>query len=277
MSKYSDGVSNETNYIGIDGSNMRRREFVGVVAAGAMACAGGIAALSPAFGDEATADGASDGANEQSETDTSEMEALKEGRFATPCVQTRETRRQESKRVLVVVDYQVDFVSGGVFGDIEPAMHIEDALYDSIKDYQDNGDIVIYTMDTHPLDNYELTREGQYNPPHCIPGTEGWEIYGKVKELLTPEKAILLMKGTYGSRDLPGVIQQIKDQGIYIESIEIAGVSTTCRVLHNAILIYNFFPETMLIMDCQTTASYTYERTLDQLKELEGWGFCIKW
>ncbi len=132
-------------------------------------------------------------------------------------------------------------------------------------------------MDTHPADTYDQTREGQFNPPHCIPGTEGWEIYGKVAELLTPQKATRLLKGTYGCGDLPKAVQMIRDQGTAISSIEVAGVSTTCRVLHNVILLYTYFPDLMIIMDSRTTASYADEATQEQLKELEGWGVCVKW
>lgn len=65
-------------------------------------------------------------------------------------------------------------------------------------------------MDTHPADAYELTREATINPPHCIPGTPGWELYGRVGELLNPDNAILVKKGTYGSTDLPLVIQGLR-------------------------------------------------------------------
>ena len=197
--------------------------------------------------------------------------------YAAPSPTPLSVKADNVKRLLVVVDYQNDFVDGGVFGHIEPAIAIEDALYDVVKSYQDAGDIVIYTQDTHPADTYPYTREGQFNPPHCIPGTRGWEIYGRVAELLTPEKAIQVKKPTYGSRNLPSIVQNIMDQGIAIESIEFAGVSTTCRVLHNAIILYNFFPDLMMIFDARTTASYTDEKTYEQLKELEGWGFVIKW
>lgn len=247
-------------------TNLTRRSFVGAAAAAAAAVA--TATATPAFADEPQAQtSAADILNNPTDGNM----------FADPIVTEAQERLDGAKRVLVVVDYQIDFVSGGVFGEIEPAKAIEDALYDSIKSYQDAGDIVIYTMDTHPADGYDQTREGQYNPLHCVPGTPGWGIYGKVAELLTPEKATRVLKGTYGAKNLPAVIQLIKDQGTAIESIEIAGVSTTCRVLHNAILLYTFFPETLLIMDKNTTASYTDERTQEQLEELEGWGFCIRW
>jgi nicotinamidase-related amidase len=196
--------------------------------------------------------------------------------YVVPSVTDAETRASNIKQVLVVVDYQVDFVDGAL-GRIEPAIAIEDALCEVVERYQDRGDIVIYTMDTHPQDTYSQTREGTFNPPHCIPGTEGWEIYGKARNLLTPEKAILVKKGTYGSSSLPGVIQEIKGQGIDIESIELSGVSTSCRVFHNAIILYNFFPEVEMVMDSRTTAAYSDADTEFYLKRLEDWGFCIIW
>lgn len=196
--------------------------------------------------------------------------------YAMPQVTTAAERRANHKRVLVVVDYQVDFVDGGVFGRIEPAVAIEDALCEVIEEFQAAGDIIIYTMDTHPADAYELTREATINPPHCIPGAPGWELYGRVGELLNPDNAILVKKGTYGSTDLPLVIQGLRDQGIAVDSIEMAGVSTTCRVLHNAILLYNYFPDLPIVFDPRTTASYTDERTAEQLEELESWGFILR-
>lgn len=233
---------------------------MGIVAAGGlMGLSSQLLGTSPAFASE-----------------TTEKLAVGIEPFANPAMVEQTELDSMPKRVLIVVDYQVDFVDGGVFGTIEPALALENFIYDRVKEYQDAGDIVIYTMDTHPQDIYDQTREGQVNPPHCIPGTEGWQVYGRVRELLTPEKALLVMKGTYGSADLPFVLKNIEAQGTRIELIEFAGVSTTCRVLHNAIMVYNFFPTLPLIFDETTTASYTDERTFEQLEELESWGFYVK-
>lgn len=244
-------------------AGVSRRDFMCLAAAGSVLGAGALLA----GGAQAQAQPATEGA------------AITEEPlypYELPVTVTKEEQRQK-KRVLVVVDYQVDFVSGGVFGEVAPALAIEDELYNVIRNYQDAGDIVIYTKDTHPADAYEATREATFNPPHCIPGTEGWEIYGKCRELLTPEKATLVMKGTYGSKDLPGVLEAMRSQGVAFESIELVGVSTTCRVLHNAVILYNWFPELPIIMDARTTASYTDEKTVEQLKVLEGQGFIVKW
>lgn len=195
--------------------------------------------------------------------------------YAKASVASLDELQASTKRVLVVVDYQRDFVDG-VFGRIEPALAIEDALCDRVRDYQEAGDIVIYTQDTHPADTYDQTREGTFNPLHCVPGTSGWEIYGKAAELLTPDRAFRVLKSTYGSCELPRLIEGLRSQGTLIESLEIAGISTTCRVLHNAILLYNAFPELPIILDERTTAGYSDEATVAQLDQLEGWGFWIK-
>ena len=79
---------------------------------------------------------------------------------------------------------------------------------------------------------------------------------------------------SYGNEIAVG--RAIADSGMRVECIELAGVSTTCRVLHNAIMLYNFFPELPIILDEATTASYTDERTQQQLQELESWGFIIR-
>lgn len=86
------------------------------------------------------------------------------------------------KRLLIVVDYQNDFVSGSL--GFEKAIQLEKSIVETIKEYQNNNDEVIYTMDTHPQ-NYLETYEGQHLPiEHCIENSKGWELYGKVKNLL---------------------------------------------------------------------------------------------
>lgn len=259
---------------------LSRRAFVGAFAAGGAAILGASALPQRPAVAFAESGERFEGAGGQKES------ALREPRrtvrpvfvepYAVPEVSSQNDMLSKSKRILVVVDYQVDFVDGGVFGTIETAVAIEEALCETIESYLDSGDIVIYTMDTHPADEYENTREATVNPLHCDPETEGWQLYGRVRDLLTPETAIMVKKGTYGAKSLPSIIQAIRDQGTMIQSIEIAGVSTTCRVLHNAILLYNFFPELPIIFDERTTASYTDERTQEQLLELESWGFAVR-
>ena len=61
-------------------------------------------------------------------------------------------------RLLVVVDMQKDFVDGAL-GSPE-AQAIVPHVLDKIKAYQDAGDEVVFTLDTH-FDDYMDTMEGK--------------------------------------------------------------------------------------------------------------------
>lgn len=196
--------------------------------------------------------------------------------YAEPRMVAIEDTQVQVKNVLVVVDYQVDFVDGSL-GRNELAIGLQDAICDRIKQYQDNGDYVFYTMDTHPSENYSLTREGGRVDVHCVPGTEGWEVYGKVRDVLTPETAYMVKKGTYGSKYLPDALTALKNNNLVLGAIELAGVSTSVCVFHNAVLLYNLFPECEIIMDKATTAAKDEEKTDAALKQLEGWGVKVNW
>ena len=53
-------------------------------------------------------------------------------------------------KVLVVVDMQNDFISGSL--GTKEAQAIVPAVVEKIRKYQDNGDVVLYTYDTHGED-----------------------------------------------------------------------------------------------------------------------------
>ena len=56
------------------------------------------------------------------------------------------------KKLLIVVDYQIDFVSGSL--GFPKAMTLEEGIVDKIIEFENNGDDVIFTLDTH-YDNVE--------------------------------------------------------------------------------------------------------------------------
>ena len=84
------------------------------------------------------------------------------------------------KRILVVVDMQKDFVDGAL--GTKEALGIVDKVVDKINNH--DGDIIV-TYDTHGED-YMNTSEGKNLPvPHCIEGSEGWNLDAKVEEALS--------------------------------------------------------------------------------------------
>ncbi len=75
---------------------------------------------------------------------------------------------------LIVVDMQKDFIDGAL-GSAD-AVAIVPHVADCVKQSFDSGEIVIFTRDTHQED-YLKTQEGKKLPvPHCIKGTDGWQI-----------------------------------------------------------------------------------------------------
>lgn len=82
-------------------------------------------------------------------------------------------------RLLVVVDMQKDFVDGAL-GSPEARAIVPNVL-DKVKAYQDAGDEVVFTLDTHFAD-YMDTMEGKKLPVvHCVKGTPGWELVPELR------------------------------------------------------------------------------------------------
>ena len=77
-------------------------------------------------------------------------------------------------KTLIVVDMQNDFIDGSL--GTREAQAIVPKVKEKIKEYQERGDEIIFTRDTHQSD-YLNTPEGKKLPvEHCIEGTKGWEI-----------------------------------------------------------------------------------------------------
>lgn len=113
------------------------------------------------------------------------------------------------KKLLVVVDYQNDFVSG-VLGS-ESAKKIEKNIMDLLMEFSPTGyyNRVAFSKDSHAETSYLKTREGRHLPvPHCIYDTEGENLYGRVREWYENHKenefVSLIEKSGFGSLDLDG-------------------------------------------------------------------------
>lgn len=124
------------------------------------------------------------------------------------------------KKILVVVDMQNDFIDGALGS--KEAIAIVPNVATMIK--SNEWDQIVVTQDTH-FDNYMETQEGKKLPvPHCIEGTDGWEVNKKVMNAALSGSAPLLKieKITFGSVELPGCWdgpppeKQRKRLGVYI-------------------------------------------------------------
>ena len=155
------------------------------------------------------------------------------------------------KKLLIVVDYQKDFVDGALGNPAAAA--IEENIVKKIEEYRglgENGQ-VIFTYDTHG-ENYMETQEGVNLPvPHCIEGTEGWELYGKVAGM-REEGDVCFAKRTFGSIELG---DYLKDKGDEYESVEFCGVVTNICVISNMVVTKAAMPEVPILVDPSCCAS----------------------
>lgn len=166
------------------------------------------------------------------------------------------------KRVLVVVDYQNDFVNGSL--GFDRAVELESRIAEKIEKYKSNGHEVVFTFDTHD-ENYLNTQEGKNLPvKHCIKNTDGWNLYGKIYDLFD-DTAKGFEKVTFGSMELA---EYLGKNGFY--SVELVGVVSNICVISNAVLAKAALPEAEITVDASCTASNDETLNEEALDVMEG-------
>lgn len=167
------------------------------------------------------------------------------------------------KKLLVVIDYQNDFVNGAL--GFEKAKTLEPLIYEKINEYLENGDKVLFTYDTHNKD-YLNTREGKNLPvTHCIKGTKGHNLYGRLNNFINLNNTFHYEKEGFGisPKDMIKIAGEIGDD---ITEIEIVGVVTNICVISNLVLFQSQYRNSEIIIDAKLCASYDeglHEKTLD--------------
>ena len=162
-------------------------------------------------------------------------------------------KEEPMKNVLVVVDMQKDFVDGALGS--KEAVAIVPAAVKKIEGF--DGEIFA-TFDTH-FENYMNTAEGKRLPvPHCIKGTEGWDLNAEIKKALAAKRYTAVEKKTFGSVDLPGLIRKAVGDAPF--TIEVIGLCTDICVVSNALILKASFPETPIAVDAACCAGVTPEK-----------------
>ena len=169
------------------------------------------------------------------------------------------------RKILVVVDMQKDFIDGAL--GFEGADKIIPGIIAKIKEFEEAGDEIVYTLDTH-FENYMETQEGKNLPvPHCIKGSEGHGLCDELKDILADKK--VFEKLTFGSIELA---EYLKDNASEISAIEVCGLVSNICVLSNAVIAKAAAPEAEVIVDSKLTASFApdlHQATLDVLKGIQ--------
>lgn len=157
-------------------------------------------------------------------------------------------------KTLIVIDMQNDFIYGALGNDETRA--IVDKVATKIKEYQDNGDEIIYTRDTHNED-YLNTSEGKKLPViHCVKNTHGWEIV----DGLYVEDCEIIDKPTFGWMGW---------QDRNFTEIELIGVCTDICVVSNALILKAVMPNADIKVDASCCAGVTPKSHLASLETMK--------
>ena len=163
------------------------------------------------------------------------------------------------QNILLVIDMQNDFIDGAL-GTPE-AVAIVPKVREKIRNFDGT---VLFTRDTHG-ENYMETQEGKNLPvPHCIRGTEGWQIRPELEELRVTEP---IDKGTFGSDELGKILRDLNDEDP-IGIITVIGLCTDICVISNALLAKAFLPEVPIEVDASCCAGVTPESHENALKAM---------
>lgn len=170
------------------------------------------------------------------------------------------------EKYLFVIDYQKDFVDGAL--GFPGAEKLDAAIAQKVRSYGPGH--VYFTRDTH-FEDYLSTREGKNLPvPHCLKGSDGWQVYGQTAQALEAVDAVAIDKLSFGM-DVsdPAVAAVLPEQA---EEIELVGLVSNICVLSNAVVLQSKYPQATIRIDPGCTDSFDkalHQKTLDVLQGLQ--------
>lgn len=170
-----------------------------------------------------------------------------------------------SKRLLLVVDVQEDFVHGALPG--ARATERIPNMVARLEKAKEKKEAIMFTQDTHFEDTYFQTQEGEKLPVlHCVKGSQGWEILSDLQKFITKDTQVI-EKSTFGSLPMMERVQEYLEKGYH--EIEIFGICTDICVINTAVLLKNSFPEVPIYVNASCSAGVSEELHEAALKTME--------
>lgn len=162
------------------------------------------------------------------------------------------------KKITIVIDMQNDFLTGSLAN--PDAVSIIPSVLDQIK----NSDYVMYTRDTHS-ENYLETQEGKNLPvPHCIEGTQGWQIVDDLapQNITDIKMWHIVNKPTFGDVNIwkdMYFADLVNWNGDGVE-VTFCGTCTDICVVSNAMIVKSLYPELVVNVKADACAGLTPEK-----------------
>lgn len=149
---------------------------------------------------------------------------------------------EETKKMLLVVDPQIDFINGTL--PVPGAASAMDALAGYVRERGDGYAVKAVTSDWHPYRHCSFDREGGEWPPHCIQHSAGAAVWQPLLEALNESRGgfTMLYKGDSIDRDEYSVMRNSQSSSVLlriisalgIERIDICGLAGNVCVLNTA-------------------------------------------
>lgn len=157
--------------------------------------------------------------------------------------------KRKEKRLLLIVDPQIDFITGTLpVPGAAPAM---DALAEYVNQYGSEYSLICVTCDRHPLRHSSFSDFGGPWPAHCIESSVGAAVWPPLMKALEKHSSLVhfLYKGECHVKDEYSIFQcrngaieidrYIKDFGIKeIDVCGLAGDVCVANTLQDALRLY---------------------------------------
>lgn len=146
------------------------------------------------------------------------------------------------KKMLLIVDPQIDFISGTL--PVEGGKEAMNHLAEYVREHESDYLVRIATSDWHPYRHCSFNREGGPWPPHCIQHSMGAAIWQPLLEALNEVRGgfTLLYKGDSVNKEEYSILGNAKSAGVLlrlvtvlgIEQIDVCGLAGNVCVLQTA-------------------------------------------
>ena len=166
--------------------------------------------------------------------------------------ETTQTEQKEAKRLLIIVDPQIDFTTGSLAVANGP-----EAMDNLVNAFQNglakNYDRIFVTQDFHPANHCSFVEQGGTFPAHCVQGTEGSKNYPNLQDELDHVSGIeveYLLKGDGADVEEFSILKKEKNNQHIKEMIEfekyagidICGIASDYCVYETLKDLLEFYP-----------------------------------
>lgn len=165
--------------------------------------------------------------------------------------------------MLFIIDMQNDFVNQdkGLMP-VKGAEKLVDGIAEKIREYEDKGDPIFYTVDIHEnMDEDNRSKEEK---------KWGQDIVPELKDLLKKHNKIEKTYHAISPEDMVKIKDRYKDEE-YEGIIELAGVETEVCIISNAVVLRNAYPHAEIIINqnlCTSSHQDRHKNAIEVMKNL---------